>query len=250
MRLSGIGDSPAAGDSRSRRLLHLIARRGDSHDFPENTLPALRSALALGARFIEIDVHLPADGTPMVVRDEVLACKDVTDIPTLAAVLGLLEGHPEITLFVMLGRASVLRFGHEQVVTRVARTLRPFRSQCILGSRDLPTVHAARALAGYPIAWIIPTYDSHTRLKYEALQPEYVFCDRRYLPGTGPLWRGPWRWAITEVESLEEALALAQRGADFVVSPRVKSLGEAMLSHSAAITQSRLEAILTGAKRS
>jgi glycerophosphoryl diester phosphodiesterase len=150
----------------------------------------------------------------------------------------------------MLGRASVLRFGHEQVVTRVARTLRPFRSQCILGSRDLPTVHAARALAGYPIAWIIPTYDSHTRLKYEALQPEYVFCDLRYLPGTGPLWRGPWRWAITEVESLEEALALAQRGADFVVSPRVKSLGEAMLSHSAAITQSRLEAILTGAKRS
>jgi len=242
VRLSGISDSPIGGDRRPRRLLHLIARRGDSHDFTENTLPALRSALALGARFIEIDVHLSADGTPMVVRDVVLARKDVTDIPTLATVLGLLEGHPEITLFVMLGRASVLRFGHEQVVPRVARSLKPMRSRCVLGSADFPTAHAARALAGYPIAWILPAYDGHTRLKYEALQPEYVFCDRRYLPGTGPLWRGPWRWAITEVESLEDTLALAQRGADFVVSAHVKSLGEAMLSHSAAITHSRLEA--------
>jgi glycerophosphoryl diester phosphodiesterase len=252
VRLSGISDIPTAtGESRRpRRLLHLIARRGDSHGFPENTLPALRSALALGARFIEIDVHLSADGTPLVIRDEMLTHRAVTDIPTLADVLGLLEGHPEITLFVMLGRASVLRFGHEQVVTRVARALRPFRSQCILGSMDLPAAHAARVLAGYPIAWIVPGYDGHIRLKYEALQPEYVFCDRRYLPATGALWRGPWRWAITEVESLEETLALAQRGADFVASPHVKSLGEAMLSHSATITQSRLEAILTGSKQS
>ena len=36
------------------RLLHLVARRGNSTDFPENTPPALRSAISLGARFIEI----------------------------------------------------------------------------------------------------------------------------------------------------------------------------------------------------
>jgi glycerophosphoryl diester phosphodiesterase len=237
VRLSGISDSPTAGDRR--RLLHLIARRGDSHDFPENTLAALRSALALGARFIEIDVHLLADGTPMVVRDEALPRKSGTHIPTLDAVLGLLEGRPEITVFVMLGRASVLRFGHEPAVTRVAQTLKPFRSRCILGSTELPTVHAARSLAHSPIAWILPAYDDHTRLKYEALQPEYVFCDRSYLPESGQLWRGPWRWAITEVESLEVALALAQRGADLVVCRGVKALGAAMLAHNA-----------TGARRS
>src|SRR5882762_8946101 len=65
------------GDTRVRmralRLLHLVARRGNSLDFPENTLPALRSAIALGARFIEVDVHLSADGVPMVVNDRQLA---------------------------------------------------------------------------------------------------------------------------------------------------------------------------------
>jgi glycerophosphoryl diester phosphodiesterase len=258
------------------RLLHLVARRGNSFDFPENTLPALRSALALGARFIEIDVHLASDGTPILVRDQELARDNRaaltmtaaeieqidaseparfgnrfhgTRIPSLATALGLLEGRPEITVFVMMGRTSVLRFGQEQVVTRVARALKPLRSRCILGSTDLPTVHAARSLAGYPIAWILSGYDNHTRLKYEALQPEYVFCDRAHLAGSGQLWRGPWRWAISEVDSLDDAVSLAERGADFVVSRHVRSLGEAMLSHSAATTQSRLEAILKGADR-
>ena len=55
------------------RLLHMVARRGNARDFPENTLLALRSALELGARFIEIDVHLSSDGTPMVVHDRQLA---------------------------------------------------------------------------------------------------------------------------------------------------------------------------------
>ena len=58
------------------RLLHLVARRGNSAEFPENTLPALRSAIALGARFIEIDVHLSSDGTPIVYRDQELSRHD------------------------------------------------------------------------------------------------------------------------------------------------------------------------------
>ena len=53
----------------ARRLLHLVARRGNCREFPDNTLPAVRSAVELGARFIEIDVHLAADCVPMVVHD-------------------------------------------------------------------------------------------------------------------------------------------------------------------------------------
>ncbi len=252
------------------RLLHLVARRGNSADFPENTLPALRSAIALGARFIEIDVHLSSDGMPMVCRDEQLVRMESaaaalsaaqleqldvgeterfgerfrgTPMASLTTVLGLLEGRPEITVFAVIGRVSVLRFGQEQVISRVVRALKPFRSRCILSSCDLPTVHAARSLAGYPIAWVLPSYDDHTRLKYEALQPEYIFCDRALLPEHGPLWRGPWRWAISEVAALEEARSLASRGADFVVTRNVRALSEAMLAHAAAATHTKLESI-------
>jgi hypothetical protein len=71
-------------------------------------------------------------------------------------------------------------------------------------------------------------------LKYEAFKPEYLFCDRALLPASGPLWRGPWRWAVSEVSDLNTALELANRGADFVVTRNVRSLGEAMRAHAAA----------------
>lgn len=259
------------GDARDRmrafRLLHMVARRGNSRDFPENTLSALRSAIALGARFVEIDVHLSSDGVPMVVFDRQLASiagfaemsaaqlgsLDVSQsdrfgerfsgarIASLASTLGVLDGRPEITAFIVMGQTSVIRFGRNRVVSQVVRALKPVRSRCVLASMDLPTIHAARTTFGYPIAWVLPAYDAHTRLKYEALQPEYLFCDRAHLPAKSPLWRGPWRWAIYEVDTLDTVLELATQGADFVVTRNVRSLSEAMRAHAAARTLARPE---------
>jgi glycerophosphoryl diester phosphodiesterase len=247
------------------RLLHMVARRGNSHEFPDNTLAALRSAIQLGARFIELDVHLSADGTPMVVNDRELAkvadfenltatqvrALDAsqparfgdrfsdTRIASLEATLSVLEGRPELTAFIIIGRACIHKFGREHVISRVMRILKPVRSRCVLGSSDLTTVHTARVMAGYPIAWVLPAYDNHTRLKYEALQPDYLFCDQMFLPAEGALWRGPWRWVIHEVNSLENVLALAARGAHFVGTRQVRALSEALRAHAAAEAAAR-----------
>jgi hypothetical protein len=156
-----------------------------------------------------------------------------TLIPSLTTALRLLEGRPEITVFVVIGRASVVRLGHDQVVSQVVRALRPFRSRCVLLSKDLVTIHTARIRAEYPVGWVIPSYDTHTRLKFEAFKPEYLFVDREMLPERGRLWRGPWRWAVSHVEDLNMALGLAGRGADFVVTRNVRALGEAMRAHAA-----------------
>jgi glycerophosphoryl diester phosphodiesterase len=253
------------------RLLHMVARRGNARDFPENTLLALRSALELGARFIEIDVHLSSDGTPMVVHDRQLArVANFEDLPasqlalldigqperfgdrfrdsriaSLTATLALLEGRPEITAFIVIGRACVHRFGREHAISQVIRALKPVRSRCVLGSADLATIHTARTLAGYPIAWILPAYDNHTRLKYEALQPDYLFCDRAFLPADGALWRGPWRWVIYEVDTLETVLALAARGAQFVATKDVRSLSDALRTRAASEAAAR-DGTITG----
>ncbi len=47
----------------------VIAHRGAAADAPENTLAAFELALAQGADAIELDVHLSADGVPMVIHD-------------------------------------------------------------------------------------------------------------------------------------------------------------------------------------
>jgi len=47
----------------------VIAHRGAAADAPENTLAAFELALAQGADAIEFDVHLSADGVPVVIHD-------------------------------------------------------------------------------------------------------------------------------------------------------------------------------------
>ncbi|MFF1635505.1 glycerophosphodiester phosphodiesterase [Leifsonia sp. NPDC058248] len=48
------------------------AHRGDSSEFRENTLPAIRSAIEKGADFVEIDVRLTADGDVVALHDPTL----------------------------------------------------------------------------------------------------------------------------------------------------------------------------------
>jgi len=242
------------------RLIHLVAHRGDAREFPENTLPAFTSALNLGVRFLELDVHLSADGIPVVIHDHQLArttgrrgvvfdlrAEEIaqidagepqrfgdrfqgTRIPLLTDVLALIKGRPEVTVFVEIKRASLTRFGHDQVVSRVVNTLRPAGAQCVVISFDLPAVHRARQLGGLAIGWVLTKYDARSRMKYEALQPEFLFCDHLALPQEGALWRGPWRWAMYEVETLELAMALAARGADYIETMAVREMSEAIRS--------------------
>ena len=48
------------------------AHRGGAALWPENSLDAFRNALALGADFLELDVHLSRDGEVMVIHDATL----------------------------------------------------------------------------------------------------------------------------------------------------------------------------------
>lgn len=247
----------------SPRLIHLVAHRGNAVEFPENTLPAFSSALDLGVRFIEFDVQLSKDGVPVVIHDHLLARTtglpgSVFDheaaelsrmeaaetgrfgeryrgvrIPLLRDALTVLKGHPEITLFVELKRASLRQFGHDHVVSQVLEVIKPWRTQCVLISFDLVAIHKARALTEAPIGWVLSEYDEHTRLKCEALQPQFLFCDHSKLPAAARLWQGPWRWCIYEVASLPLALALAARGADYVETMAVRELSDALRELSA-----------------
>jgi glycerophosphoryl diester phosphodiesterase len=52
--------------------VQVIAHRGASGTCPENTLPAFRRAVEVGAHMVELDVQLTADGHPVVIHDTTL----------------------------------------------------------------------------------------------------------------------------------------------------------------------------------
>src|SRR5262245_48185752 len=48
----------------------IVAHRGASLESPENTLPAIDRAIALGAAVVEIDLRYSADGEVVLMHDE------------------------------------------------------------------------------------------------------------------------------------------------------------------------------------
>ncbi|MFE0919806.1 glycerophosphodiester phosphodiesterase [Streptomyces nigra] len=61
-----------------------VAHRGDPYRVRENTLLSLRSALALGADAVEIDVRLTRDGVPVLLHDATLRRLWELDRPLLS----------------------------------------------------------------------------------------------------------------------------------------------------------------------
>lgn len=233
----------------------LVAHRGNAYEFPENTLPALRSALELGVTHVEFDVHLSADGVPVVMHDANLArCAGIdrealainwdelsaipvgealrfgdrfTDvcIPSLAQVVELLGNFPKATAFVELKRASLQKFGMEHMVRSVCALLKPIAAQVVLISFDLPAIHHAKQYTGLNVGWVLPEYNSLSLLKAEATRPDYLFCDQLKLPAdTSRLSRGPWQWAIYEVTTRAQASQLQARGVQLLETMQVRRM--------------------------
>jgi glycerophosphoryl diester phosphodiesterase len=53
-------------------MARIIAHRGLHKEHPENSLSAMRAAWAAGHRWCEFDIHLSADGFPIVIHDNTL----------------------------------------------------------------------------------------------------------------------------------------------------------------------------------
>ena len=142
----------------------LIAHRGASREFPENTLPAFLRALELGADGLELDVHATRDGVIVVHHDA--QARDSSDatgsasrelarltydevrtlrtpgggqIPCLSDVLEAVHGHADV--YVEIKAA--------EIEAEVVRTIResPAPERCAVHSFDHRTVKRARALA-------------------------------------------------------------------------------------------------------
>jgi glycerophosphoryl diester phosphodiesterase len=227
----------------------VVAHRGNAVDFPENTLPALSSALDGGVPWVEIDVQLSADAVPFVAHDARLerttrASGDIrrmqaselsavdageprrfgdafrgTALPRLADFASLLAGHPQAGAFIELKRASLTQHGREACVERTLDALAPVVGRCVPISFDEEAVAIARSATAGPVGWVIERFSGAQLELLQELRPDYVFYNYLKLSGPqSPLPAGPWRWVAYEVKDLARARAEFARGAALVES--------------------------------
>ena len=236
----------------------LVAHRGQASQYPENTLPAIESALKAGACYVEVDIQLTADGVPVLFHDDDMqrisghaqnitqlnadqlhqysACETArfgekfsdTPIPTLAELLTLLRAWPDRQAFIEIKDESTKRFGTDFVVKKIMSQLTPLGTQCIPISYEVAALESARALGANNIGWVAAKWDDASHQIAKQLAPNYLFTNHTRLPeNPDDIWRGPWQWALYEVTDPELALTLAIKGIDLIETMAI----EEMLSH-------------------
>lgn len=233
----------------------LIGHRGEPETWPENSLAGFAAVLQAGARYIETDVQLTADGIPVLSHDPSLlrvTGKNIvlnkTDYATVRAVpagyperfgdkyqdfriarldefVGLLKQWPRARAFVEIKHASLKACGTARFLEIVMNTIRPVETQCVLISFDYDALTYTREHYGIPTGWVLPEWSATNQSRAVELGPEYLFCNHKRLPpATEPLWQGPWQWAVYTVNDADETKACLERGVQLIETNVIRQL--------------------------
>lgn len=206
----------------------IVAHRGNATEHRENSIAAIRSAIELGARFVEFDVQMSSDKVPVLMHDACLLRmygKDRDAFDTSAqglkalGVEALSEGVAvlgEATAFVEIKREGIAKFGARAVVDRVCDICTPDR--CVIISFDHQAALLARA-RGYQIGLVLGDLSPASKASCDAIRPEYVFIDQKHI--TSNVWPG-FLWVSYEVLDKAMAARLMGYGVELLETMRVR----------------------------
>jgi len=113
-----------------KKQVLIIAHRGESKNYPENTIPAFESAIKLKADMIEFDIWMTKDQIPVVIHDEYLG--RTTDIESVFGADGKVSDYSfqEIqTLFVDGGYGFSQKFAGSLKIPSAENVIKTFSNK-------------------------------------------------------------------------------------------------------------------------
>lgn len=235
----------------------LVAHRGYSGRFPENTLQAYKAAYEHGARYMELDLQMTRDEVVVLHHDTSLARmanveQDVRDL-TLAEFLSHAAAYEQkfgqqhaqneftsfheycrwasqcgdVRTFVEVKQESIDRFGIPLLFERIQHDIDAFElsSMSIIISFNFDVLVHARQHSNLKIGWVLPDWSDHNHDLANELQADFLFSDTASLPTKNDdIWRGSWQWAIYNLDDVDSAKKMASRGFGFLETNEIGSL--------------------------
>lgn len=218
----------------------IIAHRGFSGLYPENTLRALRAAVELKVDGCEIDTHLSADGVPVVLHDPTVdrttdghgAVRELTwkeirtldagswkgqefageRVPMLAEALATLKGHGLLVIEIKAG-------GMEEQVVQIVGEAEAL-GQCVVFSFQDRVVGKVAALEPrLPAIWLlaqIPPGEAEQQAlllqaleaRSAALAPHYGTLTPKFIRRARALGLGIWAWTVDDPAALQRVVEM------------------------------------------
>jgi glycerophosphoryl diester phosphodiesterase len=233
----------------------LVAHRGQPLSFPENSLQGFRHVLEAGARYVETDVQICADGEPVLSHDANLleaSGKQIiigdhdyqtiaqipmgyrerfadrftdTRIATLDQFVELMADWSDTTCFVELKEACLQNFGMK-AVQLVVDPCEPVRDQLVLiSSNDDALQYARSKYPGLRIGWVLPKWNADTHARAVELEPEYLFVEEELsLREASEFWHGDWQWVVYTLNTPGQVAHFAGLGLELIETDRFSDL--------------------------
>lgn len=229
----------------------VIAHRGASAAFPENTTAAFRGAGALGADAVELDARRTADGEAVVHHDAAVPGVGVIAelaaaslrrrapwVPTLAEALEACAGM-WIDVEVKNSPADPDWDPEDRLVDRVLETLRAGSREVLLTSFNPATIARVRTLdPGLPTGWLVemapllPALAGAAAEGHSFLLPHYsLLAGRAAGAAVAAARQEGIRLIAWTVDDPAESRRLAAAGLDGIVTNRPDALRSALDEH-------------------
>ena len=237
----------------------IVAHRGLSALYPENTRLALQQAILTGARAVEFDVQLTADGTPVVFHDVTLDRLTGTsgniletslreldtlhagypgrfgdqfaDEPllTLARAVELFRDHPGVTPCLEIKTESLEAHGQDICLERILRVTGQATEHMLLLSFSDSAIEALHDRGLRNTVWVLREYDASHRSRAVDLQPAVLAVNLHKLPASGEVfWPGTWQWMVYQTEDPATVQRMASLGCRYIETDNVRAVAAAL----------------------
>ena len=232
----------------------LVAHRGQPLSFPENSLEGFSHVLKTGGSYIETDVHITADGIPVLSHDanllkltgkQIIVADHSYDeiknmsagysekfgdqfshcrIATVEQFSDLLKGWPDVTCFIEIKDACLNYFGLK-AVNLIIDALQSIHSQCTVISFNYDALEYAKSHYDLPVGWVLPVWSEQNRVKSSELNPDYLLVSTKFCPQeTANIWPGSWEWIVYTINSAEDVEHYASLGFELIETNRFSEL--------------------------
>lgn len=221
----------------------LIAHRGLQADYPENSLLAFEKAISAGAKHIECDVQLSADGIFVLCHDRHLlrmsnVDKFINEMPSeeifktpahepsrlgeafdhicftkLESFIALAQKHPGIHFYIELKRGALVSHGIAYCLDTLSQQIAGMNN-CTVISFDQQAIKEASS-RGIKRAGIVLEHWHHKDDIIAYCQASVAYINKDHIPADASI-SAACPIAVYEVSNIDEAKALLQRGASLI----------------------------------
>lgn len=235
------------------KIPRLVAHRGYSAAYPENTLISMHAAVAADACCIEFDVQMCSDGNFVVMHDDRLLrtcgvdhsvfdttlaeCMQVSaneaarfgkrrasePVPSLRQMLDFIRAHPALTAYVEIKEESLNYFNVDRVMQSLLAEVSAYATQCVIISFSAAAIRYAKQHSQLRTGWVLHRYDSTHHEHAVDLRPNYLICNQRKIDMPEP-WPGDWQWMLYGVEHAQLALDWGARGVSYIATDHIAEL--------------------------